>query len=192
MDKKAERRRGETLENAILNAAWEELAANGYNNLTMEAVATRAQTSRPVLNRRWSDRAELAVAAIRHMLAQHPLSAPDLGSLREEMITLMRQSLDRGMSTGLLAMLQIGDYFHETGTSPRDFRQNIVPGELETLNTIIQRGIARGEIDAKKLTPRIITLVPDLLRHEMLMTRGHIPDRVISEVVDDIFLPLVR
>jgi hypothetical protein len=32
----------------------------------------------------------------------------------------------------------------------------------------------------------------DLARHEMLMTLKPLPDEVIREIVDDIFLPLVR
>lgn len=192
MAKKTERRRGEALESAILKAAWEELETSGYANLTMEAVATRAETSRPVLSRRWPDRAHLAIAAIRHVLTSHPLAVPDMGSVREELISLLHQSNARGISTGLLSILQIGDYFRETGTAPEDLKQNIMQGELELLHTIIQRGVARGEIDDRKLTPRLLTLVPDLLRHELLMTRQSVPDAVIVEVIDTIFLPLVR
>jgi hypothetical protein len=32
----------------------------------------------------------------------------------------------------------------------------------------------------------------DLLRHEMLMTLRPVPEETIAEIVDDIFLPLVR
>ena len=56
----------------------------------------------------------------------------------------------------------------------------------------MRRAAARGEIDPRCLTRRIITLPADLLRHELLMTQRPIPEEVISEIVDDIFLPLVR
>ncbi|HKB49683.1 MAG TPA: helix-turn-helix domain-containing protein, partial [Ktedonobacterales bacterium] len=59
------RRRGATLERAILHATWEELVAVGYANLTMERVAAHAGTSRAVLYRRWRSRPELVLAAIR-------------------------------------------------------------------------------------------------------------------------------
>jgi hypothetical protein len=52
--------------------------------------------------------------------------------------------------------------------------------------------VDRGEIDRSKLTPRIASLLPDLLRHEVLMTLKPVPNAVIAEFVDDIFLPLVR
>ena len=188
----AGRRRGEALENAILEAAWDELAAGGYAALTMEAVAARAQTSRPVIVRRWPDRAQLALAAIQHLVATHPLAVADLGSIRAEMLSLLRQSRDRGLSTGLVAMLQMGDYLRETGMSPDALKHSLLQGEAGLMDAILARGIARGEVDAGKLTPRIATLVPDLLRHELLMRRGTVPDADIAEVIDTIFLPLVR
>lgn len=191
-NEKAGRRRGDALESAILEAAWEELVAGGFAALTMEAVAARAQTSRPVIGRRWPDRAQLALAAIQHLIATHPLTVADLGSIRAEMLSLLRQSRDRGLSTGLVAMLQMGDYLRGTGMSPDALKVSMLQGESGLLDTIIARGIARGEVDASKLTPRIVTLVPDLLRHELLMRRGSVSDAEIAEVIDTIFLPLVR
>src|ERR671937_754114 len=53
------RRRGAALEAAILDATWTELAAVGYERLSMEGVAARAGTSKAVLYRRWPNRADL-------------------------------------------------------------------------------------------------------------------------------------
>src|SRR4051794_20026628 len=85
------RRRGAMLEDAIVDAAWDELRAVGYANLTMEGVAARAKTSRAVLYRRWRGRPELVLAAKR---AHAPLLSgltPDTGSLREDVLVLMRR-----------------------------------------------------------------------------------------------------
>ena len=63
MEPGTSRRRGATLEEAILDAAWAELIDHGYAEMTLEAVAKRAGTSRPVLYRRWPSRTKLATAA---------------------------------------------------------------------------------------------------------------------------------
>ena len=44
-----QRRRGEDLENALLDAAWQEFKSVGFYDLTIDAVAQRAGTSRAVL-----------------------------------------------------------------------------------------------------------------------------------------------
>ena len=54
---KATRRRGQALEATVLKAAWEILNEVGYEQLTMAGVAKRAQATKPVLYRRWPDKA---------------------------------------------------------------------------------------------------------------------------------------
>ena len=53
------------------------------------------------------------------------------------------------------------------------------------------RAAERGEIDPARLTPRIIDLPLDLFRDEMMMTLKPVPDHVLRQIVDDIFIPLV-
>ena len=87
----ARRRRGAALEAALLDAAWDELCAVGYPGFTLDGVAERARTSRPVLGRRWSNRTELVIAAMRHHysdLSVHDL--PDTGTLRGDVLALLR------------------------------------------------------------------------------------------------------
>lgn len=180
------------MENAILDAAWLELIENGYPNLTMESVANRAQTSRPVLSRRWPDRAKLALASIRRFLALQQVQVADVGSVRDELISLLTQYISRGMPIVMLSALHMSEFYSETQSEPYDLRQSILEGDEELLLTILRRGIVRGEIDEKKLTPRLITLVPNLTRHELMMTLKPVPDTVIAEIIDEIFLPLVR
>jgi AcrR family transcriptional regulator len=89
------RRRGVRLQDAILDAAWAELVERGYPGLTLEGVAKRAGTSRPVLYRRWPSRTALATAALGRHIAQNPIVVPDLGSVRDEISLLLRRMSDR-------------------------------------------------------------------------------------------------
>jgi AcrR family transcriptional regulator len=189
---KVERRRGKTLEDAVLDAAWSQLLGGGYAGFTMEAVAERARTSRPVLYRRWANRADLAIAAIRHFMHKHPVKLPDTGNVRDDLIALLQQFLKSRALFAVFLSLQMGEYFSETNTSMADLRRRALHGDRSQLAVLLARGVDRGEIDRSKLTPRIASLLPDLLRHELLMTLKPIPNAVIKEFVDDIFLPLVR
>jgi AcrR family transcriptional regulator len=187
-----ERRRGKVLEDAVLDAAWSELLDGGYASFTIEAVAARAHTSRPVLYRRWPNCADLAIAAIRHIMHKHPVNIPNTGNVRGDLIALLQRfSKDRAL-IAVFFSLQMSEYFSETNTSMADLRNNLLQGDHSLFDVVLARGADRGEIDRSKLTPRIASLLVDLLRHEVLMTLKPVPNAVIAEFVDDIFLPLVR
>lgn len=188
------RRRGRQLEDALLEAAWNELVAVGYGAFTIEAVAERAKTSRPVLYRRWPNRADLAIAAVRHHGWTEPVATPDTGSVRDDLVTLLRDASERRFDMAAMFSVLMGQFFTETGRSPAEVRAELL-GDRQgpwKLDEILRRGVERGEIDPAKLTPRIADLPADLLRHELLMTLRPVPDATIHEIVDDIFMPLVR
>ena len=185
------RRRGQELEDALLEAAWDELLDQGYDAFTIDAVATRAGTSRPVIYRRWPGKPELVRAAIAHNFAQSRRPVPDTGTLRSDTIALLRQANETRAGIAAFLGLHLASYFRETGTSIADLREGILGGQSNSLERIIARGLERGEIDPAKLTPRIATLPFDLLRLHLMMTFKPLPDEAIEEVVDTIFLPLV-
>ncbi|MGW7380587.1 TetR/AcrR family transcriptional regulator [Streptomyces sp. NPDC054794] len=187
-----ERRRGAALEKALLDAAWEELTETGYARFTMDAVVRRAGTSPPVLYRRWSDRDELVRAAIVHTLKEHRLDVPDTGSLREDVLTLMRAINATRVQLVTVMSVHLAGYHQETGASTGDLRDPLATGRKEALDRIFDRAVDRGEIKTELLTERIKSLPFDLLRHEFLTTFAPVPDHVLVEIVDTVFLPLVR
>jgi AcrR family transcriptional regulator len=189
MEAGTSRRRGTALEDAILDAAWAELTEHGYPEMTLEAVAQRAGTSRPVLHRRWPSRTKLASAALARHLALTPIEIPDLGSVSAEMSLLLRKLSDRARPELLRLIFDMGSDLADAKSSLADLKREITDGRI--VRTILERGIARGEVDPDRLTPRIVALPTDLARHEALMTLEPLSDEVIREIVDDIFLPLV-
>lgn len=175
----------------MLEAAWEELRAVGYPAFTLDGVAARAGTSRPVLARRWSSRAELVVAAMTRHTALVMLDVPDTGTLRGDVLALLRQlSASVGDMVGVLSFV-FADYFDPTGLSPSDLRERVLAGTPSRMAPIIQRAVERGEIDPGRLSPRIISLPVDLVRHDLIMNQAPAPDDTLIEIVDRIFLPLV-
>jgi AcrR family transcriptional regulator len=187
----ARRRRGAALEAALLEAAWDELCAVGYPGFTLDGVAARAGTSRPVLARRWSNRAELVGAAIGHRTVLAVSDAPDTGTLREDVLALLRQlSASVSEMVGVLSFMFV-DYFDATGLSASDLRERSLAGTPSRMAAIIERAVQRGEIDPDRLSPRIASLPLDLVRHDVIMNRAPVPDKTLVEIVDRVFLPLV-
>jgi hypothetical protein len=85
----------------------------------------------------------------------------------------------------------LGSYYDQAGLSPADLRSEFLAGRTSATEDAIQRAVGRGEIDPDRLTPRIASLPFDLWRHEVMMTLRPVPDHVLRQIVDDIFIPLV-
>jgi AcrR family transcriptional regulator len=187
------RRRGVRLQDAILDAAWAELVERGYPGLTLEGVAKRAGTSRPVLYRRWPSRTALATAALGRHIAQNPIVVPDLGSVRDEICLLLRRMSDRAKPDMIRLVFDMQRDLADEHSNLADMRAHLRAQivEPDVMQTILGRAIDRGEIAAARLTPRIVSLPTDLARHEVLMTFEPLSDDAIKEIVDEVFLPLV-
>jgi AcrR family transcriptional regulator len=186
------RRRGEELEATILDAAWAEITENGYARLTMEGVAARAHTGKQVIYRRWADRAQLAIAAIRHALGPLVPEVPQTGSLREDLLSVLRRMAARGrqyrpdLFYGLLAEAPDADTGFLT----------VLPG---VIRSILRNAVARGELTHADLPDRVVSLPIDLARYEALRNAyawaGNTAEaeiqKALAAILDEIYLPLV-
>jgi AcrR family transcriptional regulator len=181
----ATRRRGSTLEAALLGAAWDELQAVGYANLTMDGVAARAGTSKSVLYRRWPNRAQLVLEAMRHHGGSIADRAPDTGDLRSDVQAVLRHMRNRFNEVGPDTVLGL---IAELDDLPREAFQ-IGP---DLVAVILNRAAGRGQVRLERITPRIAALPGDLVRHQMITTRKPVSNRYIDQVLDEVFLPLVR
>lgn len=193
MNPKQSRRRGQALEDAILDAAWDVLVTHGYHGFTYEAVAARAGTSRPVLYRRWPARDDLLRATITRFRRSRPIAVPDTGSLRDDAITFLRDAGTDLTHLVTLISVQLMEYFRDTGTSFEELLTTLRPAdEAPPFATIVTRAVLRGEIPDVPRAPRVVNLPFDLFRHDVLMTLRPLSLDAITEIVDDVWLPLLR
>lgn len=185
------RRRGAALEADLLDAAWEELLDKGFGGLTYEAVAERAHTSRAVLYRRWTTKRDLAVAAISRVLGAERTTAADTGSLRGDVIALLHAASDARarLAVQIAARLDSAD---EDAPTLADLRDTLSQRSRDAMGAILERARARGEIVTVDLHPRVRGVPFALLGYHVLMTRRAPTSEEIVEVVDEVFLPLVR
>ena len=185
------RRRGAELEAAILDAAWEQLIAEGYEHFTIDTVTARARTSKPVLYRRWKTREDLLRATVRHRGAADSPPSPDTGTLRGDLLALLTSANTNRNPMVALVSSMLGSYYNQTGPTPAELRDAFLSQRGSTVEQVVKRAVERGEIDPARLTPRIVALPFDLFRNEMMMTLKPVPDHVLRQIVDDIFIPLV-
>ncbi|WP_306569787.1 TetR/AcrR family transcriptional regulator [Faecalispora jeddahensis] len=194
--KKETRRRGEVLEEAILRAAWEELAEKDYVHLTMESVAMRAGTNKAVLYRRWDNKSDLVMAALRRHLPKITNEVPNTGSLRGDVYAFLHARVEpmRTINVQAIRGLMMDPRVWRTIASfmPQIFQKRSENKLTAAMMTIMKNAELRGEISLEKLSPRVITLPLDLLQCELITKQEPVSDTAITEIVDDIFMPLIH
>ena len=186
-----QRRRGEELEAALLEAAWQDLVEVGFAKLTMESVAARARTGVAVLYRRWPNKDDLVLAAIRHYGTTHPVDIPDSGDLRDDLIALLNNTSSLRVGFATIVSATFSGLLASTGLTPAQVREKIMADRPLSSDQLFARAHQRGEIDLDRIPPAVLAMPFDLMRHEMLMTYQPIPPERILAIVDDLFMPLV-
>ena len=193
---KTTRRRGEVLEEAILRAAWDELTHIGYHHLTMESVAARAGTNKAVLYRRWANKSELVIASLHGHLPRITGEVPDTGDLRDDVYTYLHglaepiKAIGAQTIRGLMAEPSVWGKI--TASMPQILQRRSESKLTTAMKAILKNAELRGEVCMERLSPRIVSLPVDLLQYELITKQEIISDETLKEIVDDIFLPLIK
>jgi AcrR family transcriptional regulator len=187
----ATRRRGAELEGAVLDAAWGILSERGYGALTYEALAQQAKTAKQVIYRRWPTKRDLLLALLEHHGRSLPSVEVDTGSLRDDVLTLLRSSSSRISDLTAIFSGLIGTHFDEVEATPRELRAALFSNRANAVEAALERAVARGDIGEGAIPARVLALPYDLYRHEAIMSLAALPDEVLVEIVDQVWLPLV-
>lgn len=184
------RRRGEELDTAIRDAVLELLAEHGPGGVTMEAVATAARTSKPVLYRRWPDAATLLRDTLLR-IATASIPHEDTGSYRTDMLAVVRgwAALFTGPQAGVLrAVIAAAADDPELTTA---FRTDVIGWRKHEMAALLRRGIERGEVRADVPVEIARELAQSVLWHRLLITGDPITDDLVVQLVDEVLVPFV-
>ncbi|NTY60092.1 TetR/AcrR family transcriptional regulator [Mycolicibacterium sphagni] len=147
------RPRDATLHAAILDAVRELLVVSSYAELSMDAIAARAQVGKKTLYRRWASKAPLVVEAVLDAYGRGgSFAVPDTGDLRAD---LHRWLIEHGefiaeptnakLIRALVAAAAAG-----SGDSEALYEQLSVPqrsGLVERVRLAVDGGAVRADID---------------------------------------------
>jgi AcrR family transcriptional regulator len=187
------RRRGAVLERAILDAALEQLSTVGWNGLTMEGVAAGAQTGKAAVYRRWPSKEDLVADALQAGLPRFE-QAPDLGSVREDLLALCRTAREAMFSLPGSAVRAV---IHECDPIQAErFHAVIFDGIVEPmvklLREIVTRGIERNEVRPDAANSYVLDAIPAMMMYRTKMRGCEWGDRDLEEVIDQLMVPLLR
>jgi AcrR family transcriptional regulator len=183
--------RGSAREQAILDAAMELVVEIGYDRITMDAVATRAQASKATMYRRWPGKAELIAEGLRRRCDGEAECLPDTGSLRGDLaaaVTQMAEGLAGDQGALFLGLLEA---IRDDEVLRRLFQQQAARRSGEISATVLSRAADRGEALRAVDGPLVIQLAFAQMFMTTLMT-GEPPVAGVQRcLVDDILLPLL-
>ncbi|MCD2443273.1 TetR/AcrR family transcriptional regulator [Agromyces sp. SYSU K20354] len=186
---RATRRSGAAVEAAAHAAAIELLIEGGPTAVTMEAVADRIGTSKPVLYRRWADSGALVRSALLTG-AQSLITAPDTGSLRDDIRAVLTQwAASFDTPAARLYPVIVGVMAHDAEFA-REFRGGVIAWRRDAMREIYRRAAARGEIDANLEVDLVSELGQAVLWHRLLITGDPVDEAFIDRVLDDVVMPL--
>jgi AcrR family transcriptional regulator len=190
MAERTTRRRGDALVAAILDATMEELAAQGYEALTIERVAEIAQTGKASIYRRWPNKLELVLDAVEANMPSMG-EAPNTGALRTDLLIVMRimtKYLNSRPGTAMQACMMDLKSHAELGDA---IRERLMPPRKRVLLDVLERGVARGEVRPEAVTDRTIELGPKLLHAERTEQGRPLREADIVAIVDEVLIPVL-
>lgn len=139
------RRRDPRIDARVLAVANRQLAASGYEALSVAAVAEEAGTTRQAVYRRWPTKASLAAAAVQHEVddAQGSPSDDPYADLVAELTDFQRGVSRPGRLSLVGTMLQ-----DTTEPALRDrYREHVVAPRRQRLHAILERAGRLGLVD---------------------------------------------
>lgn len=167
------RPRNPRIDDAVLRSTVELLATSGYADLSVDAIAKRAGTSKPAIYRRWRSKAHLVHEAV--FPVSEATELPDTGSLIGDVREMVRRTADvlttpaaRAALPGLLAEMATDSALH-AGLLDR-FGDIIFRGMTDRLDDATSRGQVRHDVTAVDVVEAIagITLMAVITRNQPL------------------------
>ncbi len=174
-------------ETEILAVTLRLLQEHGYDQLTVDAVASVAHASKATVYRRWPSKAELVLAAFIEGVRLVAV-APNTGTLRGDLINLGEVCGEHGRqhaSTIRAVMVEVSRHPALNDALQEQFLKQ----RQALIQHVLHQAVDRGEITKDAITDELWDLLPGYL-----IFRSIIPDRpptrrTVQRLVDDFLIP---
>jgi len=184
------RPRDDVREQVILDTAVALLAEVGYDRMSMDALATRAQASKATIYRRWPGKAELVVEAVRRR-SSHEFATADTGSLRGDLLATLRRTActvgadDAALVAGVVLAMRTDPELAAL------MRGQVVEDKRSATHALVERAVARGEVPADVDRDLVHELAPAMVFFRLLVSGEPLDEPFFLHLVDDVLLPLL-
>lgn len=170
----------------LLRATQDLLVEEGFDRLTMDAVAKRCGASKATIYRRWPSKTALVVAAAAALF--QPPEIPDTADLRQDLIACGRSYMQQeGRNAQVLASV-ISASLHDTALRDAAHTSLGAPytGLFESVLTrAVKRGLVRKDLDVDT----VAQVFPAIAYHQVAAQGRLISENDVLRVVDAVLLP---
>jgi AcrR family transcriptional regulator len=176
------RPRDPALDAAILEAAADLFVEHGYAGISIEGVAAAAGVGKATIYRRFDDKAQLVVAAVRdgaHIVDE----LPDTGDLRADLRAMLGSLFDRlrGPQGRLLVTFAAERARHPDLAA--EFDRAVVGRKRVHVRRLLEAAAERGELPPGADLELMAEAGPALLWHHALHGLGF-PDDLLDRIID--------
>jgi len=183
------RPRSEHSHEAILDAVLELLEAEGYGALTIEGVARQAGVGKQTIYRWWKCKAELVLEAYANHAASK-IPVPDRGSVRGDLEAFLAAACKRLTDiSGPIMRGLMADAVHD-----EEFREVLMNAFLgkrrDAMKEILERGVARGEVDAGADLDFACDLIFGPMWYRLLLQHGKLDARFARQLTGAVLTTL--
>ena len=174
------------IDEQLLEATQDLLIEEGFERLTMDAVAQRCGASKATIYRRWPGKVALVVAAA-GALFQAP-DLPDTGDLREDLLACGRAYVQKGGRTAEVLASVISASRHDPALREAS-RQTLGAPYAGLFDRVLTRAVERGLVPAGLDLETLAQVFP-AFAYQKVAARGLlVGDDDVVRVVDGVLLP---
>ena len=173
--------RSARVRSAVLAATLDVLVEDGYEGVSVDAVAARAGVHKTTIYRRWPTKAALVAAAAADR-SEQLVPVPDTGSLVGDLTALgqsvadnLSSELGRNLARTIVAAAAASD---EVATVNHEFWKV----RLALTETIVERAVERGEVSADIDRRAVIETLIGPIYVRLLLTGEPFDARFVADV----------
>jgi AcrR family transcriptional regulator len=167
------------------------LARLGFSGFTMDEVALTAGVGKAAIYRRWAGKTDLLASYIEGSI-EGTLDVSDTGALRTDLIALLASAVAHFNGPAGRANRALLSAVHDDPTLAAAYHSGPVAQWTAAFQGAVDRAVERGEIRAPAGSSLAAEAGAAILVQRWLLLGVEIDEALVTAVVDDVVLPLLR
>ncbi|TCJ00442.1 TetR/AcrR family transcriptional regulator [Cytobacillus praedii] len=171
---------------SILSASYELLLENGFQFVTVDRIAERAQVSKATIYKWWPNKAAVVMDGFLYAASER-LSVPDTGSAYND-IQIHATNLTRFLTSkeGTIIKQLLGEGQFDSGLADAYRDRYFRPRRLEA-RSLLEKGIDRGELKKNLNIDICIDLIYGPIFYRLLVTGQTLDEPYVQQLVLNAF-----